>query len=399
MAPVPAIFLAAADWAQARPFGCVVGQSLREILSGLTGPPRVTACTFSAVLPLDLPGAIAVHAPWPVTQSGVDLCFLIHPGPLPARARARIAAGPLTFIHLQDAAELSGSRISQKMLLDARARALAGELQALALRHPALAGELGELAALGPGIREPERKRVAVIGPDAGACGAVRDLLANFEVLDSAEVDAVVAVAPAVGWDASDSRTLSDAFHRVGRLLSTAPLPAGAPDGAVVVRSPTEIPGMLQRLLAHPAVTARPELLPGGGRRALAVLRQREGQRFEFELSECTQTSQFRELAQRRGLGPIPAPGVRHVLEPLVFGVLAAGAVARLGWPLSPVVGMVAGTLAGGISAVLRWRSGERRRMRELSLELRRRWGMPDITSGESGTPGGWIRRELSMSE
>lgn len=398
MVPVPAIFPAAADWAQARPFGCVVGRSLRDILGELTGPPRVVVCTFAAVLPVELPGTIPVHAPWPVLRSGVDLCFLIHPGPLPARARARIASGPLAFLHLHDAAGVSADMIPGKLLLDARARVLRGELEALARRHPPAAVELRALAELGPGPPVRELGRVAVIGPDAGRREAVRALLGDFEVRDAADVDVVVAVAPESGWGAADVGTLRDAFERVGRMLSTAPMPSGGPE-VVVARAGEELPGLVKRLLAQPAVAPTPELLPVGGRRALAVLRQRERQRFEFELSQCTQTSQLAELARNHHLGSLPGRGVRALVEPLTFALVAAVAVARLGWPLSPVLGMVAGTLAGGMSVVLRWRAGERRRVRELAGELRQRWGLPDITSGESDTPSGWIRRELSLSE
>lgn len=396
MAPVPAIFVATVDWAQARPFGCVAGQTMRNVLAELTGPPRVSACTLSAVVPMELPGVVAVPAPWPVAQPGVDACFLVHPGELPAWVRSRMASGPVIFIHLRSPAEISPDLIDPELLIDARARALAGELEALALRHPGLAPELRELALLGPAAPTGRQQRVAIIGPVPALCAQVRAVLGDFEVVDSAEVDAVVAVSPAVGWSVRDLPTLIDAHERGRRLLSTAPLPVGSPP-AVVARSVAEVPELLRRLLEHPVVVAVPELARGHAQRALSTLRQREMRCFQYELSECTQTSHLGYLAERWEMGPLPAREARQLVEVLVFAGVSVVTIARLGWPFSPVLGILTGSLAGGMVAMLRWRSGERQRMRELTAELRRRWGEPGITSGRDSSPGGWVRQQLSV--
>ncbi|MGP6175217.1 hypothetical protein [Corynebacterium sp. A21] len=398
MAPVPAIFVATVDWAQARPFGCVVGQAMRDILAELTGPPRVAACTLAAVVPMEIPGVVAVPAPWPVAQPGVDVCFLVHPGELPARVQSRMASGPVVFIHTRSPAEISPDLIDPELLIDARATALAGELEALALRHPGLAAELRSLALLRPPAPVERRRRVAVIGPDPAACAQLRTALGDFRVVDSADVDAVVAVAPDTGWSLTDVPTLLDAQERGRRLLSTAPLPAGSPP-AVVARSVAEVPALLARLLDQPAVVVAPELARGQVQRALGILRQREIKYFQYELSECTQTSQLVDMAERWELGPLPARGVRPLVEVLMFAGLSVAAIARLAWPLSPALAILAGTLAAGMVAVLRWRSGERQWVRGLAAELRRRWDEPDITSGHGGSPSGWMKQQLSLAE
>lgn len=397
----PPIFAAAADWAQARPFGCTAGQTVREVLHQLTGPPRVTACTLSASVPLELPGATEVRTTWPVTQPGVDVCFVIHPGELPPRIRSRMWAGPALFLPVRAVEEITPALLDQHRLLAARARILAGELHALALRYPEHGEQLRALAGLAPQLAPPD-PGIAVIGPEADRCAALAEKLAlHFEVRNGADVDAVVAVAPRGGWGPGDVATLRDAAVRVGRLVSTAPLPAGSNLSGAVARRDAEIPRLLQALLRQPRAGSVPEPDPvtGNWRRALGRLRRREGIRLDRLLNRCTQTSQLAVVAQEYGLGELPRENHLVGLEPVLTAVLLGLGAARLLWPLSPVLGMVVATFLGGAIGVVRVRARRQRRLRELRTELHRRWMEPDITSQAAAGPVAWLRHRLAVTE
>lgn len=401
MAVTPAIFAAAERWAQSRPYGCSAGQAVRDILVQLTGPPRVAACTLSAPVPLNLAGTTAVRAAWPVTQPGVDVCFLIHRGPPPPRVRSRMTEGPALFLHVQSAAGISAELIPDAELLAARVRLLCGELRALALRHPEFAEPLRALADLAPGEPAAVRRTVAVIGPDPAACRSVSEQLeSEFCVRESGDVDAVVAVAAAEGWSTADAATLTDALGRIGRLVSTAPLPAGVPDtGVVVAPGLADVPRLLEQVLARPRAASTPAVEPGNWRRAMGQLRRRSLRQLEAEAKECTQTSQIAAVAERHGVGPLPERGVFSRLEPGLVAVLVGCGVVRLLWPLVPVLAVLTAVVVAVMVGVARWRMAERKWLREMSVELRRRWAEPDMTSAVEAGPAGWVRRQLAMKE
>lgn len=399
MAQTPPIFTATAAWVQDRPFGCPAGTALRDILLTLTGPPRVAACTLSAPVPLDLPGTIPVTAAWPVTQPGVDLCFLIHPAPLPPRVRSRLAQGPALFVHVRTTAEITLT--DEAALLPVRARLLRGELRALALRHPEFAGELNGLAALAPAeAPTPEPPTLAVIGPAPERRRELSARLADFRILESGDVDAVVAVAAPEGWAATDAATLIDARNRIGRLVSTAPLPDGvAGPGVAVARRDSEVPDLLEQLLTRPRAGAAPAPEPGNWHRALTHLRRQGLRRLEREVNECTQTSQLAAVAERHGLGELPARGRWQLLTPFLVALVVGIGVGRVSWPLHPGLAVVGAVVLGGLVGLLRWRQAQRHWLREAADVLRRRWMQPDITSVGSMGPVGWLRRELVVEE
>lgn len=395
----PPIFAATADWAQARPFGCSAGQTAREVLHYLTGPPRVTACTLSASVPLELPGTTEVRATWPVAQPGIDACFVIHPGELPPRVRARMLAGPALFIPVQAIEEITLGLIDQHRLLAARARILSGEMRALAIRYPEHGERLRLLAELAP-QPEPPPPGIAVIGPEPDRRADLAEKLgAHFEIRDSADVDAVVAVAPRGGWGAGDIATLRDAVARVGRLVSTAPLPAGLNVPGAVARREAEILPLLRGLLRQPRASTGPEPVPGNWRRALGQLRRREAIRFDRLLNRCTQTSQLTAVAREYGLGELPPENRLAGLEPVMVAVLLGSGAARLLWPWSVALGVFAAVFIGGIIGVLRWRARRQRRLREARAELHRRWMEPDITSRVAAGPAAWLRSQLVAVE
>lgn len=401
MAQTPPIFVQAAAWAQRRPFGCAAGRAVREILWTLTGPPRVAACSLSSPVPLDLPGTIAVQAAWPVTQPGIDVCFLIHPDNPPPRVRSRLAQGPALFIRVPSVTAISRDLIDEDELLRVRARILAGELASLALRHPELTVQLTELAETAPVDQVPEAPLIAVIGPVPAACHSLKAALAeDYRVVDSGDVDAVVAVAAPDGWSSADLPTLADAAGRVGRLISTAPLPPGsAGAGMLTARGPAEVPMLLAQLLTQPRAGTTPDPDPGNWRRAMGHLRRRGLKKFEQELNECTQTSQLAAVAHRHGLRELPGPGWLPRVEPVLVGLISGVGLGRLLWVAHPVFAVFVAVLAGLILAWLRWRALERRAVREAAAELRRQWLEPDITSQRPAGPIGWVRRQLVVKE
>lgn len=401
MAQTPPIFVAAAAWAQSRPFGCSAGRAVREILWTLTGPPRVAACSLSTPVPLNLAGTIAVQAAWPVTQPGIDVCFLVHPADPPPRVRSRLAQGPALFIRVPSVTAISLELIDQDELLQARVRILAGELTSLALRHPELSGQLTELAGAAPADLAPVAPAIAVIGPVPAACHALKAALADdYRVVDSGDVDAVVAVAAPDGWSPADLPTLADAAGRVGRLISTAPLPPGlAGSGMVAARGVTEVPLLLAQLLAQPRAGTTPDPEPGNWRRAMGHLRRRGLKKLEQEVNACTQTSQLAAVAQRHGLGTLPDRGWVSRAEPLVVGLVSGVGLGRLLWAVHPVFSVVVAVLAGLIVAWLRWRAVERRALKEAAAELRNRWLEPDITSRRPDGPIGWVKRQMVVRE
>src|SRR5699024_5477744 len=113
---------------------------------------------------------------------GIDVLVLVHPGPLTAPVRSRVAAGPQAVVVV--AALPESVPFSPELLPRVRARLLHGELRALAARHPHLAGELRAVA--GAGGQPPRTPRVAVISPDPAA----RVELPGMEVVADAHVDA-----------------------------------------------------------------------------------------------------------------------------------------------------------------------------------------------------------------
>ncbi len=368
----PDMFIRAADWAHAREYGCPAGLALRRVLLELTGPPRLGACTLDAPVPLPAWPVREVTVRWPVTTTAVDAVLLIHPGPLPAAVRARLTAGPQHF-HVLPVLPADPPEVP---LVDVRARLLAGELHALAARHPAVARELRGIA--GPAVLTRPRPRVAVIGPEP----AEVDLPGMEIVTADPHVDVVLAVAPSGGWRAADHPTLRDAARRAGRLVSTAPLPADVL-GTVVL--PGQSPAAAVRhALSLPAALPAPR--PGAWLRAADQLERRRRL-----LLDVVPHTDLPALARRHGLSPAAPPPPWEVLTQALFlATVAALTLGRALWFLGPVPGLLAGTAAGLLAGGMRWRTGRR--------EAQRRWIRQETTRILRTPPAeaAWLRRQLA---
>lgn len=381
----PEIFIRAADWAHARDFGCPAGIGLRRVLLELTGPPRVGACTLHAPVPLPASWKVReVTVTWPATNPGADIVVFIHPDPLPAAVRSRIALGPQEIIVV---AQLpTQPPFSADLLPEVRARLLHGELRALAARHPDLADEL--LALAGPAPTITRTPRVAVISPDPD----ISVELPGIRIVEDAHVDAVLAVAPPGGWTAADHPTLADAARRAGRLVSTAPLPPDIP-GLLVPpgRPPAQV---VRHALTLPAVPL-PAPRPGSWLRAAEQLERRRRVLLDAHLTDLVTRRAVGELAQLtqdRGLPPSPSPQLREQLgQALVIAFVVGLAAGRAVWTTGPLLGVTAGLLAALAAGGLRWRRGCR--------EAQSRWAAAEATRlrrAPGNAPAVWLRRTLA---
>ncbi|AGF73596.1 hypothetical protein [Corynebacterium halotolerans] len=422
--PTPVIFTRAADWAHGRPFGCRAGEDLRRTLIELTGPPRIGACGLDAAVPLPEDwlttlGAREVAVNWPVTTPGVDAVVFVHAGTVPPRVRSRMLAGPALFVRVpdlgEDAARQVIAALTPAAVLGARTHLLAGELHALAARHPGLAPGLESIAVLADPVMMPA-VRVAVIGPEEARRGAVTHELSHalpdVEIVDHGDVEAVVAVAPARGWGATDAPTLADAARRVGRLVSTAPLPAGVAGHHTVEG---ELAAVLTAVLDRPRTVELPEPRPGAWSRAADHLERRRRRTLELRLQEAVALAgddnraalaSFRRLARQLGGGEVTEPGREVLLEPLaqagLLAVLAGAAVGRLVWALDPVTGAGAGIAVGALVGWLRWRRAHRQRWTawagEQAGRLRRGYLQAGGAGGAPAGPQAWLRRALTRA-
>ncbi len=421
----PAIFTRAADWAHARPFGCRAGADLRRALTDLTGPPRIGACSLEAPVPLPASWSepadvreVTVH--WPVTTPGVDVVLIVHSGATPPRVRSRMLAGPALFIQVDGLDDAAARRLADTLtpsrLVAVRTRLLAGELRALATRHPGLAEDLRRIADLAIAPASPTA-RVAVIGPDAVRRDAVtrhlRRTLPGIEIVGHGDVEAVVAVAPERGWGATDVPTLDDATRRVGRLVSTAPLPTGVDGHRATEGQLTEV---LAAVLDRPRVMAPPEPRTGAWWRAAERLEQRRRRDLELDLQAAVALARddgpaavgrLHALDRRLGGGFIDAPGRDMVLEPLAqsapLALLAALAVGRLLWPVHPMAAVGAGAAVGMVLGWRRWRRARRGRWTAWATEqaglLRQGYLRGQGAGGAPAGPQAWLRRALARAQ
>lgn len=207
--------------------------------------PRVGACTIHTPVLVDLPDTRRVHLRWPAIGVDVDVIFLVHDGPLTAKMRDRIAAGPAEFIivaHPQDIPQ-AWEAVNPAQLAAARVRSLRAGLVAKGIIPRRMGkGRLGMSLSVG------------VVGPDAVARERVTGLLqaAGVAVQRGPMVDVVVAVAPPQGWQPSDGANLEQAFAQVGRMVATAPLPAGVCPDALVVPESEVVAAVVKRLSTPP---------------------------------------------------------------------------------------------------------------------------------------------------
>ncbi|RSZ64705.1 hypothetical protein EAH68_03650 [Corynebacterium hylobatis] len=381
----PEIFIRAADWAHARDFGCPAGIGLRRVLLELTGPPRVGACTLHAPVPLPASWQVReVVVSWPATSPGVDIVVLVHPDPLPAAARSRIALGLQEVIVVRQLPE--EPPFPAGLLPAVRSRLLHGEIRALAARHPRLADEL--LALAGPAPTITRTPRVAVISPDPDT----RVELPGIDIADDAHVDAVLAVAPPGGWTTADHPTLADAARRAGRLVSTAPLPAGIPGTLVPPgRPPVEAVRHALTLPADPLPDAR----PGTWLRAAEQLERRRRVLLDTHLTDLVTRRAVGELAQlahEQGLPPSSPPRLREQLgQALLMAFVVGLAACRAVWAAGPLAAATAGMLAALAAGGLRWWRGRR--------EAQSRWAAEEaarLRRAPEHAPAVWLRRTLA---
>lgn len=372
---VPALFLAVAAWAEGRDFGDPAGMAVRAVLATLTGPPRIGVCTLDAPVPVVVPGARMVRVAWPAVGSGADLVVLIHPGAVPGRVRSRMRWGPQGFRRVPDRAAAERVEIGTVELLEVRTRLLHGELRALAARFPELSALLPDPTV--PGTPVP---RVAVIGPDPELVAGVRaGLAARFTVLDSAEVDVVVAVAGAPGFTLADAPAVRDAWQRVGRLVVTAPLPSGVCPAAVPAGPDLVV--TVAALAARPAGMSPPVVPESRWRQVLERLERRD--RAELRVAQARG-----DRAALRGLAPGALPAEPRIPRaPLLLAGAAVAATAVLRAELLPVVA----------AAVVVQVAGARRRTLGHWWEAASR-SVVDTTGAGPG-PRGWLRRMWLRSE
>lgn len=385
----PDIFIRAADWAHSRDFGCAAGIGLRRVLLELTGPPRVGACTLDGSVPVPASWQVkGVAVTWPATTPGVDVLVLVHPGPLTSAIRSRAAAGPQAVITVPALPE--SLPFSPEQLLAVRVRLLRGELRALAARHPHAAEELLAIAgtagySAGYSAAAP---RIAVISPDP----AVRVELPGMEIVADAEVDAVLAVAPPAGWAPADHPTLRDAARRAGRLVSTAPLPAGLP--GTVARPGRPLVDAVRHALTLPAAPP-PAPRPGTWLRAADQLERRRRLLLDAHLTDLVArraAAELADLARAHGLEPAPSPDLREVGgQALLIALVAGAAAGRAAWPAGPVTGVLAGVLAALAAGGVRWRRG-----RAEAHAVRAAGEAARIRRAPAHTPALWLRRTLA---
>lgn len=373
---VPAVFLAAAAWAEGRPFGDAAGMAVRELLTELTGPPRIGVCTVDAPVDVVVPRAVMVRTYWPAVGSGTDVVLLLHPGAVPGRLRSRMRIGPQSFVHIENKEQAENFTLTDPELAEIRARQLGCELRALAMRFP----ELGELIPdrEQSGVPQP---RAAVIGPDAPRVAEIKARLEpHVHVVDSADVDVVVAVPGARGFMLIDAPTIQDAWQRVGRLVVLSPLPAGVCPQAVPAGR--DLVATIKRLAAMPAGAGVPTVSAGRWIHALERIegKQREGVK---RLRLADDREGMRRLARARGVELAPNP--RMPTRDLVLAVLVVVAVCLFRVDMLPVVlGIVGVRMAHQRSRELgRWWDGA-----SISVSL-------DTTScskRDNPGPRGWLR-------
>lgn len=338
------------DWLASHTTTTEVTRAVAAARRDLDGPLRVGACTLAAPAPCE-------HAPvavsWPVvgTGAGVDLCFLIHSGRLPAAAAARVRAdipGPAVYV-VATAAEITPELISSLRPEVARAREamLAAHCEALAYRFPAARG-LAAFAA--PRTGGGPTRTVVVTGPQEAPVQAVAESLRGIVVVaDVPDPDCVVAVAPPEGWGDADLSGLPRP------LVVTAPGPADA------TVCPTDhlaswLPDHLARTQSRaPAVPTR-----------------------AWRLAARTLTSWTVAAV------PAPRPGAVVRSAPVQFAVAVV-----LGLLTAVVVGQpVVGVLVGGV----RWWMVYRTARAELHAQLR------DATLRHPGPAVDWLRHQATKA-
>lgn len=373
---VPALFLAAAAWTEGRAFGDPAGMAVRALLSTLTGPPRIGVCTLDVPVQVVIPGARMVRVVWPAVGSGADVVVLIHRGAVSGRVRSRMHWGPQGFRRVPDRASAERVEVGTAELLGVRTRLLHGELRALAVRFPEVSVLLPDTVAPGPPVL-----RVAVIGPDPALVAEVRAGLAGrMSVLDSAEVDVVVAVAGGPGFTLDDAPVLRDAWQRVGRLVVTAPVPPGVCPAAVPAGP--DLAETVRVVAGRPAGAELPAVPEPRWRQVVERLERRTGE----EVRQVRVRGDRAALRRMAG-GEVPAePGPPRVALLVAASAVVATAVLRP--ELVPVVA------AAGVVQLL----GVRRRALGDWWEAASRSAVVDRTGAGVG-PRAWLRGMWLRSE
>ncbi len=315
MTEVPGIFLSAAAWAAGRPFGDAAGMAVRELLDGLTGPPRIGVCTVDAPVSITIAHATMVQTSWPAVGSGTDVVILLHAGEIPGRVRSRMRRGPQAFVHMEDKEQAEKYTIAPAELAEIRADLLGCELRALAIRFPEVAALIRRDRPSGPGAL-----RVVVIGPDAVRVAVLREKLApHVTVVDSADADVVVAVPGERGFTLVDAPTIQDAWQRVGRLVTLSPLPSGVCPRAVPAGR--DLVDTVHRLGLQPAASSVPPVPAGRWAQALDRIDGRERDALRG-LRARGDRAGMRAFASDRGVALPPDPTI-----PLRELLIAAGLI------------------------------------------------------------------------
>lgn len=388
MTEVPGLFRAAATWAEGRPFGDPAGMAVRALLTELTGPPRIGVCTLDAPVEATIPGAVMVRTTWPAVGSGTDMVLLIHRGTIPGRVRSRMRAGPQKFIHIEDKEQAENYRIVLSQLSVIRTQLLSGGLRALATRFPEVTTLIANPVPESMPAGERRIPRVVLIGPEPGEVTALRETLTpHLQVVDSADADVVVAVPGHHGFLLADAPTLQDAWHRVGRMVTLSPLPAGICPAAVPAGR--DLVATIKNLAAKPAQMTIP-----------TVPSNRWGQVIQrLDTHYRSHAQQLRHRDDRAGMRRLAARhGITLPQEPrLPFGelIFVTGLLLGTGLLRPEMIPVV--LVLSGVRLVQQYRRRRRQWWEESCREPHL-----DITSGArrgGRGPREWLREQFREEE
>lgn len=374
-------FIRASGAVRAEATSACLEEKLESVLDLCALPPRVGACATDRDVPISLPGTLSVTVRWPTECAGADVIFLVHPGPLSARMRQRMQAGPAHFLRVASVDDIEQAWVSldASAIAAARARHLIGTLCGLVGEFPELGSLIdalrSDLARMDP--VHVERPVIAVVGVDPGLPQERFDV----RIGPTPEADAVVASPGVAGWSEAQIESLRMALRHVGAVVTTAPIP-GLPEVKVVPEDRLE--SELGALVGAVAMSALPS--------ASIALWERTACRMA-----ATHSLQYRQLAGgeavaiciQAGLRPPKVISATFAVDLLVITCVAYGVLSRVVFGVA-LVGLVA-----ALVAIRAWALWHKRRLH---------WARQQLDSGvvarwlERQDPrAGWVRDRMAQ--